>query len=400
VLAAWVECLALVLDDRLVDGAASPANPWPREIADHLMGYVRRTGWDIDRELLARIALLPGNGVDGVVSYGGGATHARIVIDKALLEFAMGALVEVKPEDTPALWPDWTQATVVAGAGEPGRRAARGVAYRGRQPRAAARVVVRKPLGQAATLLGYVIASPGELVPLISDNPADLAVVRELLSEHYPWNAPDPDDEFDATDPTDKDLLFGALVRELGAIQRQDCQWRTIQLALGRRIARLGSRATARLADAYAALNFARDHLVQYLYYRASGATDLLTARARPDALHDTATQILDRMRAPIAAAAPGARALRRRLIWLSTFYARPIADRRAIWTRRLVAAGVAAALVGAGGALVWQSIGYHPTYAARIEAQQRAAAAAPRNDPGDPGNPKDAPPHGQAEAH
>ena len=399
-LASWIECLAIVLDDRLVDGAASPANPWPREIADYLLGYVRRTGWDVDRELLSRIVLLPGHDVDGIATYGGGATHARIVIDKALLELAMGALEdadpEERPDDKPAQWPDWTAATVVPAAGDHPRRAATAAVYysqgHGRKPRPASRVVVRKPLGQAATLLGYVIASPGELVPLISDNPQDLAVVRELLSEHYPWNAPDPDDEFDPTDPTDKDLLFGALVRELGVIQRGDCRWQTLTLALGRRVARLGSRGHARLADAYAALNFARDHLVQYLYYRWSGATDLLTARARPERLHETSTQIVARLHQP-PTTPPGPRSIRRRLTWLSSFFAAPIIDRRDRWTRRLVAAGVIAAVLAFAGAVVHRAIDYHAIYAARIEAQQRAASE--RNDQR---NQKEVMPHGEAE--
>jgi hypothetical protein len=387
VLASWVECLAAWIDDRLVDGVASSANPWSREIADYLMGYVRRTGWDVDRNLLARVLFLPGKDPGGAVSYGGGATHARVVIDKALLELTMGALVEIKPDEPPALWPDWTIATVVPAAGARVRRAAGAAVHRGGKPHAAAHIAVRKPLGQPATLLGYVVASPGELVPLISDNPHDLAVVRALLSEHYPWDAPDPDDEFDPTDPTDKDLLFGVLVRELGAIQRQDCQLETLKLALGRRVAGLGSRAQARLADLYPALNFARDHLVQYLHYRWSGTTDLLTARARSDRLHDTSIQILRQLREPPEPRRGRARGVRRRLIWLSWFFTEPIVDRWDTWSRRLVAVCAIAALVAVAGVIARQSIDYHPIYVERIEAwtlaQRRAAAR--HTDPSEP---------------
>src|SRR6185295_11359176 len=125
---------------RLVDGVASSANPWSREIADYLMGYVRRTGWDVDRNLLARVLFLPGKHVDGVVSYGGGATHARVVVDQALLELTMGELVEAKPaetpDDQPALWPDWTIATIAPAAGARVRRAAGSAVHRGRRPHA------------------------------------------------------------------------------------------------------------------------------------------------------------------------------------------------------------------------------------------------------------------------
>jgi len=389
-LVAWVDCLAVVLDARLVDGAATPANPWSREIADYLMGYVRRTGWDVDRELLAQIVVLPGKAGDGVVSYGGGATHARIVIARPLIELALGALEEVRPEDVPATWPDWAAATVVpTEAAVP--RAAPPVGHRGRKPRRVAYAAARKPLGQAATLLGYVVASPGERVPLISDNPQDLAVVRELLSEHYPWNAPDPDDEFDPTDATDKDLPFGALVRELGVIQRHECEWATVVLALGRRAAGLGSRAGARLADAYTVLNFARDHLVQYLYYLWAGPTELATARARGDQLHAVSAQILERIR---VGAVTRARPLRRRLVWISGFFVAPIVEPLAPWARRLVATLAVAGVIAAGGALVRRSLDYHRVYVDRTLQQQRAAS--PPDAPSDPQQ-KDVP-HGEAQ--
>jgi hypothetical protein len=393
-LVAWVDGLAAVLDDRLVDGVATPANPWSREIAEYLMGYVRRTGWDVDRELLAQIVVLPGKAGHGVVCYGGGATPARIVVARPLLELAMGALEEIKPEDAPVVWPDWAAATVVP-AEATVARAQTPVRYRARKPRATAYVVVRKPLGQAATLLGYVVASPGERVPLISDNPQDLAVVRELLSEHYPWNAPDPDDEFDATDRTDKDLLFGALVRELGVIQRHDCEWQTLLLSLGRRLAGAGTRASARLADAYTVLNFARDHLVQYLYYQWAGPTELVTSRARADQLHAVSAQILERIR---VGATTRARPLRRRIIWLSGFFVAPIVE-RAIWARRVIAAVAVAGLVAAAGVIVERSVAYHRIYVERIDQQQRAAAAVSPTSPGAPGDPprKDVP-HGEAQ--
>jgi len=105
----------------------------------------------------------------------------------------------------------------------------------------------RKPLGQAATLLGYVTPAPGQLVPLISDSPQDLAIVRELLSEHYPWFAPDP-----TRNTTDRSDRQGSAVRRArprarrGASQRDPAP--ALRLALGRRVARLTPRVRARLA--------------------------------------------------------------------------------------------------------------------------------------------------------
>jgi hypothetical protein len=368
--ASWVECLAARLDRRIVDGPASPDNPWSREISDYLMGYVRRTGWDLDPRLLAKVVFLPGEQIDGVVSYGGGATHVRIVIDRELLVMAMGPLLDDKTDEKPARWPDWTIASIGLSSGGRSPSAAPSPHdFRGRKQKPSYPGVQRKPLGQAATLLGYVTPAPGQLVPLISDSPQDLAIVRELLSEHYPWFAPDPDEEHDATDPTDKDLLFGALVHELGAVRHNETQLQALRLVLGRRVARLTSRVRARLADSYAALNFARHHLIQYLYYSWTKQTDLLTARARPARLHDVSTRILAEV------AAPGARpprAIRARLTWLSQLFAEPIVDRRGVLAIRVAVGAVIAALLVAAGIAVKRSSAYHPIYVERMSAQER----------------------------
>lgn len=366
--ASWVECLAARLDRRIIDGAASPDNPWSREISDYLMGYVRRTGWDLDPRLLAKVVFLPGQHIDGVVSYGGGATHVRVAIDRELLAMAMGPLLEDKPDEKPARWPDWTIARIGPNpGGRPPSVAPSPHDFRGRKQSYPG--AQRKPLGQAATLLGYVTPTPGQLVPLISDSPQDLAIVRELLSEHYPWFAPDPDEEHDATDRTDKDLLFGALVHELGAVRRNETQLATVRLALGRRVARVTLRVRARLADSYAALNFARHHLIQYLYYCWTKRTDVLTARARPARLHEVSTRILAEVSAPEA---KPPRAIRARLTWLSQFFAEPIVDRRGVLAGRAAVGAVIAALLVAAGIAVTRSIAYHPTYVERMNAQQR----------------------------
>lgn len=378
--ASWVDCIAAILDDKLVDGAATAANPWSREITDYLMGYVRRTGWDLDPHVLARVVFLPGDGIDGAIAYGGGPTHARIVVDKRLLELVMGELVEIKPAEKPALWPDWTIGTVVPQPSVIARRGTTVATYHGRKPHAASHARARRALGQAATLLGYVMPAPGELVPLISDNPQDLAVVRSLLSEHYAWDAPDPDEEFDATDPTDKDLLFGALVRELGVVEREDCQLETIKLAFGQRLAGIMARPASRIADAYAALNFARHHVVQYLYYLWSGDREQLTQRARADRLADMSQKLLARVRdLPDLSRGSRSRSLRRRLVWLSWFFPDPIIDRREIWLRRALVAGALIAAFAGGGVLIKHSIDYHTTYTERIAGQEQARAAALR---------------------
>ncbi len=373
----WVECVAVLVDRRYVDGPATRDNPWSRAITEYLMGYVRRTGWDLDAKRLDSTVFLPGDVVGGVVSYGGGATHARVVIDKKLLELAMGRLDRNRPDDGPAGWPDWTTSIVVASHSTARRRkSVKGDRYLNRDRQAASDPgAPRKQLGQPATLLGYLIPAPPDHAPTIAHSTLDVASVRELLSEHYVWRAPDLNEEHDATDPTDKDMLFGALARELGVVGRQESQLSTIKLALQIRLDGLTDRYRWRLADSYAAVNYARHHLIQYLYYRWSSDLLPLTARARGDRLAKTTHKIVDKVRFAPPDQSERLRHFRNRLGWLSELSAEPGKH-----PERGVARGVVASVAMIGiAAAMWTAIQrarlYHPTYVKRIERQQRDIA-------------------------
>jgi len=152
-------------------------------------------------------------------------------------------------------------------------------------------------------------------------------------------------------------------------VRRNETQLATLRLALGRRIARLSLSVRARLADSYAALNFARHHLIQYLHYTWTRDTSALTARARPARLHEVSTHILAQLSDPKARPP---RAIRARLSWLSQFFAEPIIDRRSVLAGRVVAGAVIAALLVAAGFAVRRSISYHATYIERMNAQER----------------------------
>ena len=74
-----------------------------------------------------------------------------------------------------------------------------------------------RPTSRAFRETGLVPLAPNETVPLIANDQEDFSVVRQLLTEHYAafekgWI----DDEYDDTDPTHKDFLFGAILAELG----------------------------------------------------------------------------------------------------------------------------------------------------------------------------------------
>lgn len=396
-LSTWIHALTLYLDQRLVLGEVGPDNPWHREVSQYFVGYLRRTGWSLEPEVLGAILFLPGR-QPGVFCYGGGLVGARVVIDEPTLQLAMG-LAEKAPEDPEEVaLADWTNGVIVAGGPPPAlrthRRRAHGLSARLRDRLTSMTGHQRKQLGQAATLLGYVRPEPGERVPLIADTVEDLEVVRGLLSEHYQWFAPDPDEDHDDSDPTDKDFLFGLLTFAVGRVARKDSQLGTIPLAvqeradrsvrvvrgLHRAVRAVGGALIGRsgwvIADAYPALHYARHHHLQYLAYRWTDEDRYLTVRAGVDELERTSRAIFGQIRATRSEKAAETSRVRarfqKRMVWLSSFFAEPLVDKAERRIRWLAAAAVLLA-VGAGiGASVYQAVVYHPSYVARIADAER----------------------------
>jgi hypothetical protein len=250
-------------------------------------------------------------------------------------------------------------------------------------------------LGENATLLGRVMPDTGDQgLPLISDTEDDFGVVRRLLTEHYAaFEGYVDGDEVDDTDPTQRDFLFGALLREIGVATRQDNLFSTLLLSvevvsarvpwLGRFVIRpplalyqrFLSAPAARIGDAYVALQTGFHHLVQYLCFVRGADESLLTARANEPRLVKASHDLLTRLdeEEPTAEERQLFRATPRyRTAWLVRFFhesTSPVA-RSARWARALLVV----AIVASTGFLVVRSvrsaISYHPTYVARIQAQ------------------------------
>jgi hypothetical protein len=250
------------------------------------------------------------------------------------------------------------------------------------------RAVLPRVIGESATLLGWVLPQPGgDGVPLIANTVEDFEVVRRLLTEHYAaFERHVDDDEIDDTDPTQKDFLFGALIREMGALARRDglvaTLWYSVDLASSQisRVARVLTRPVlalytrffsgpaARVADAHAALNQGLHHLIQYLCFLKGEDESRLTARADMPKLIKTSREMMERIEyaRPTAeeqlllAATP-----RNRLVWLSRFFHAPLAS-RSHRLRRVLGVGALVLVVAVVvGLLVRDAVDYHPRYLA-----------------------------------
>lgn len=387
-LLALVENLALGLDRRLVEGTPGADDPWHLAVHGYVMGYVRRAGWPAEPDLLDDLLFLPGEG-DGIVQYGGGLTHSRVVIGRSLLEYALA------PYDRPhdyaprredkLLWTEWNAGLVVPIDPE--------APVAGRDDRAPRHAPLpgeteHVPLGEARTLAGYV--EPDALDQRPSRRPY----------EDPAWLDWDPGEEHDGTDASDKDFLFGALIRALGAHQRGDDRLATLGLALRSRpgaMGRLSGRAGAALepilgryptmlGDAYPALNHARHHVIQYLAWRAWGRDDLLTARAPAPVLeHRSAaiTRTLEKESDRGRGFGPKAR-----LGWLADLSHTSVRSRRAVRVRRLALAALAAAGAGALTVGVWRALEYHPVYEQRLNAPRGATPPSTDRGPDAPEQP------------
>ncbi len=386
-LATWVACLTPILDAALVEGDVSRDNPWHHEVQKYFMGYVRRSGWDLDPGLLSRVVFLPGRGKE-VVSYGGAGGPARIVVSMALLKLTMSAPEQAKANTAgDVVLPDWSLGVLPPTTAKSGNAALQGMFA---PPSPAARSFVtdeaRRPIGQAASLLGYVMpAPPGEVAPLISDDSSDLQVVRELLAEHYPWTAQDPDEEDDDTDPTHRDLLFGVLVHELGAVVRGDLAWHTLTLTLRHQLSHAAPRIrtafmhvqsacrlvflhhTRRVADAYTALHLAHHHFIQYLYFRLTEDRQALTARASEEALRRSSARMLASLQAQKTAEHDSERQLQDQAAWLALFFTKPTPPARQKRIRKIIMLTACAFLLVTFGVSAKQSSDYHVIYQRRI---------------------------------
>jgi hypothetical protein len=361
---AITEAVSLRLDGELVDGDASELQPWHPQVRAYFVGYLGRANLTVDEQLLDHVMFLPGREPE-VAVYGGGLTHTRVVIPRAMLEHALAPYGRphdyAMPRVSTLHWMHWNAGVVMPTGGDTKLatredRKPHATPDEGEQERIA--------LGEPPTLSGII--EPRAFDPRTSYRPGEDPL----------WLDWDPGEEFDGTDAGDKDFLFGVLVHAMGMKQRHEDRGAAIGLALRRskrKPAQLIMRATGplrrfaarrTLGDVYAALGGARHHLAQYLAWLAWQREDLSTARAHAPQLEQTSRKIVAALDGN-AAPDPG---LRRRLDHLRLFIAPSRGPRRV--SRRLALAFTLVVGLVAVGAVV-QGVLYHPTYEARVEQER-----------------------------
>jgi hypothetical protein len=407
-----VDNLAVYVDVAFVLGPPTAKNPWHATMKRYFTGYIRRNVIAIDPRLLERTLFLPSVRKD-VIAYGGGFAAPRIVVGEKPLEAALGELPDEEEQPDRTVNAEELPAGLLAPTRAPeGDQAQLARAEAVRHAFAIApprrRAHVPRLLGESATRLGWLLPQAAQTeqqadkgIPLISDTEEDFGVVKRLLSEHYAAFEGDLDDEVDDTDPTQKDFLFGALLREIGVIARHDVYFSTIRHSL--EVARLRgswlsyvtrvplalferflSVPAARVADAYAALNTGLHYLVQYLCFVRGTNEKLLTARANlPRLLGASRAMLIHLERGePSAEERDAFRATPYdRVLWLTSVFHGRRAPRQLRWGRVVVATVVLAASATLAVRSVVDSVRYHPIYVERIARLKAQAAKSAEGD-------------------
>lgn len=350
------------LDAALIDATADAAG-WQDAVRGYFAGYRRRSGLPIDGDRLDRLVVLPAVG-DEVRIYGGGATHTRLAIPRRMLELALAPWGRPHDYAAPRVstlhWTQWNAGLVMAT--EPGAVIA---TREQRQPRATTTEgdpseLAREHIGEPPTLIGII--EPRALDPRTSYRPHDDPAWLDWEGEEY-----------DGTDPGDRDFLFGALGHAVARIQRHGDRFATLALVLEGRgplrrftapIGRLLERLSDAIADDHAALSGARHHLIQYLGWQAWQREDLLTARAHAPELEAMSRRLLAMAGEPVNRPVPAAARARTRLARLAGLVsgARPVPSR---W-RRFALAGALLAGAGAAALAVADAVRYHALYTER----------------------------------
>jgi hypothetical protein len=360
---AWrglVAALAARLDERFVETphAANPygGDAWHEHVRAYFVGYLRRANLEVDEDVLARMRFSSGNDPERVAIYGGGLTHTRIVIGRAMLERALAPYGRphdyAMPRVSTLHWTHWNAGLVMPTASDE-HLATREDRDPGTSAHTSAEATEheRIALGEVPTLTGVI--EPTAFDPRTSYRP----------EEDPLWLDWDPGEEHDGTDAGDKDFLFGLLVEALGIAQRHEDRTATLFLWLPRlRIPALFTRQTSGVADMHAMFNGARHHLAQYLAWQLFQREDLMTARAYVPQLEATSRKILAALDADTHEHLP---TVRDRLRHLRRFL-----DPRAVIVRsrrqRLAVAFALLAAFAAVTALAVQAVLYHSTYEER----------------------------------
>lgn len=327
--ALMLDVMSMSIDVKLCGEKLDLKSVWNLKTRNYFIGYLKRNGVTLNKSLVQNTQFLAGDN-KGAVCYGGGFYSPRITIDRELIKFALGDVDVFNPMDTFVFTkkiteavrrqssvfqfvPQWTEQGASTDSAKSG--------FNSRYNNKRARIIenaqqhfqrdlnlpINRRRGELQNLLQGIVyphlGGEDNFPSLMAENADDLRVFDKLLLQNSLRATPfDEDAEVDDSSEQDKDFLFGALLQKFGALIRHEEIFSTIYLYFfykagdkRRPYNFIFSRFFAIVADTFVVLNFGLNHLVQHLYYQATGDESFLTTKGITSGMLNSQDKILTR---------------------------------------------------------------------------------------------------------
>jgi hypothetical protein len=414
--ALMLDVFSMSIDVKLCGEKLDVQSVWNIKTRNYFIAYLKRNGVTLNERLVKDTVFLAGSN-KGTVYYGGGFSRPRITIDRNLVKFAFGDIDDFNPVDTAIftkklIEPVRRQNSVFQIIANLTPENTTKKMFKSRHEKKRIKYIenaqqyfqrdLTLPISNRSkqtenVMQGVVyphLDGGDKFPPLMSDNSDEIQIVEALLLENSIRTGPyDEEAEIDDSSEQDKDFLFGTLLHKFGGLIRHEEMFSTIHLYFFYKSGEkrrpynfLFSKYFAIVADTFVVLNFGLNHLLQHLYYQATGDVSFLTTKGITSGMLKSQDKMLTRTKELIDARETVAIQTKTiqtdefdRIIWLSRFSQDPIehhmqknilAERFVKWS---VSLGVAYFVIMA----VANAYNYHPEYLATIEKEKQKIAEA-----------------------
>jgi len=401
-----LDVFSLSIDVKLAGENLSYDNVWNTTIRKYFVAYLKRNGVSLRKRFVNNIVFLSGTN-QGVVCYGGGHSKPRVTINKDLVKYALGDIDEFNPQETgifarKIFQPIIRQNSVfqilpdMTGPGSGKKVFSSKQDSKRRSALDTIRGMLKSELPQENKQYSSKIENilQGIVLPklegvddfpsLMSDNFDEMQIVEQLLQENSIGYDPyDEEAEIDDASEKDKDFLFGALLHKAGTLLRHEDIFSTIHLYFRREKGEKKktynfpySKYFATVADTFVVLNFGLNHLLQHLYYQATGNQSPLTTKGNPTGMLKSQDEILTDTKSRVDERL--AKSMQtdelERIVWLSHFCQEPLEDNPNFKTRTtlIFRTGLAILLLYYASLSIFNAYSYHPLYIETIEKEKQ----------------------------
>ncbi|NVJ61104.1 MAG: hypothetical protein HWE27_11985 [Gammaproteobacteria bacterium] len=388
-----LDVFAMSLDVKLVDGHLDYNSLTHIKVKRYLIGYLKRNGVTLNKQLVDDVVFIPGKN-KGVMSYAGGLTRPRIVIEKELIDLAIArdyVKKLVKPvyryANAFSLQPNLNleqKKKSLFSMSDSKRNTALERMSEFYSDNVNHRKASLEAKSRNAKGIIYPEFEPQDDLPsLMSDNFDDMQIVEALLLEDAQYNAPyDEDAEVDDSSLDDKDFLFGIILQKLGGLLRHEHVFTTFYFYFRYKVGAkkksynfVLSKYFSRIADTFVVLNFGLHHLIQHLYFQMTRNKGFITSRRlshlileSQDKIFTEVNKMLDERKRKFFRTDECDR-----IVWLSMFCVHPMSERKSPRLRFYFKLLFSISVISVFGWIGYDAYQYNDRYISIIEQEKQA---------------------------